>query len=67
MQHQPGSIISPKEYFGDFSRYAVYQVATRFGSEWVIADADSIDEETGLPSIIRQEATKEDVMKNVFV
>lgn len=55
-----GQLAGRKRLFGDYSRYAVFPVYTRFEAvEWFVADAFEEDPETGLPAVIRQEATEE--------
>ena len=55
-----------KAMFGPFHRYAVYPVHTRFGAvQWFVEDAELTDELTGLPSIIRQESTREAAMEGL--
>jgi hypothetical protein len=55
-----GRQASSKTLFGPCSRYALYAVHTRGDAvQWFVADAESVDAETGLPSIIRQAATAE--------
>ena len=55
-----GQLAGRKRLFGDYHRYAVYPVHTRFDAvEWFVADADVTDEVTGQPAVIRQEATEE--------
>ena len=49
-----GSFAGPKVLFGDFSRYAVAPVHTRFDAvEWFVWDAHRLDD-AGLPEVIRQ-------------
>ena len=44
---------------GEFNRYRVYPVHTRFESvEWFVTDAESLDT-SGLPLVVRQEPTFE--------
>jgi len=60
-----GSLAARKELFGEWKRYAVYPVHTRFDAvQWFVADAFALDE-AGMPEIIRQAATKEEAMKGV--
>ena len=62
-----GQRINKKELFGPFCRYAVYAIHTRFDYiEWIVTDAEKIDELTNLPAIIRQAKTKEEAMKGLF-
>lgn len=54
-----GRLAGRKRFFGDYSRYAVFPVHTRFEAvEWFVADAEVTDEVTGLPAVIRQAASK---------
>jgi len=53
-----GQLAGPAFFHGEFHRYKVYPVHTRFESvSWFVSDAETIDELTGLPAIIRQEST----------
>jgi len=55
-----GQLASVKHLFGEFSRYAVFAVHTRFESvQWFVQDAEQIDEVSGSPLTIRQAATLE--------
>ena len=55
-----GQLASGKHIFGEFSRYAVFAVHTRFESvQWFVQDAEQIDDVTGEPLTIRQAATLE--------
>lgn len=66
MDISPGSIITQKQLFGDWSRFAVYCVLDRFGgTSWMIADAD-VPDELGLPTIIRQGNSYNEVMKDFW-
>ena len=52
--------------FGELSRYKLTSMVDRFGNNvWFVADADKIDELTGLPVIIRQTTTKEDALSGL--
>jgi len=52
--------------FGDFSRFGVYAVHTRFDAvQWFVADANVEDPTTGLPEIIRQTATFEKAVEGL--
>ena len=52
--------------FGDYSRYSVYPVHTRFDNvEWFVSDAGRIDPETDLPTVIRQASTIEEAVKGL--
>lgn len=53
---QRGQLATPKAFFGDFHRFAVAAVHTRFDAvQWFVWDADA-DEGCG-PDIVRQAAT----------
>lgn len=55
-----GQAAGRKRLFGDYHRYAVWPVHTRFDAvEWFVADAFLEDPVTGLPEVIRQAATEE--------
>jgi hypothetical protein len=55
-----GQQAGTKQFFGEYRRYAVYPVHTRFDAvSWFVADAMNLDEVTGFASIIRQADTKE--------
>lgn len=62
-----GQMASRRKFlFGYGSRYALYAVHTRFDAvQWFVADAEVPDELTGLPSIIRQEASPEEAMRGL--
>lgn len=60
-----GQLAGKKERFGDFGRYAVAAVNTRFEAvQWFVWDAERMDED-GRPSIIRQSETKEEAMRGL--
>ena len=59
-----GSLAAPKQRFGKCGRYAIAPIHTRFNAiEWVIWDADIIDEATGLAVIIRQACTMDEALR----
>ncbi len=61
-----GQYAGKKELFGEFNRYAVYPVHTRFDDvQWFVTDALDTDDKTGLPKVIRQGASKEEVVKGL--
>lgn len=65
--HLAGSPASNKESFGEFSRYAVMAVHTRFDAvQWFVFDAETTDELTGLPAVIRQEDTLESAVAGLL-
>ena len=54
--HRKGQLAARKQLFGDYSRYAVAPIHTRFDAvSWFVWDADGYP--YGEPAIIRQEAT----------
>lgn len=54
-----GELAAPKRLFGEYSRYAVAPVHTRFDRvQWFVWDADEIDPVTNGPAVIRQEDTE---------
>jgi len=58
-----GQLAQPKRLFGDYSRYAIAPVYTRFDAvEWFVWDAEVPEPRTGLASVIRQEATEESAL-----
>ena len=62
-----GQRANKKELFGTFGRYAVYAIHTRFDFvEWIVTDAENMDELTNLPTIIRQADTKEKAMQGLI-
>lgn len=59
----PGSLATPKQFFGEHNRYAVAAVNTRFDAvQWFVWDAEKADPLTGLADVIRQTATKEEAV-----
>jgi hypothetical protein len=62
-----GQDASKRQYFGEFGRYAVFAVHTRFDAVcWFVTDAESIADAQvragEFPAVIRQEATREAAM-----
>ena len=58
-----GQLASKKILHGDNSRFATFAVHTRFDAvQWFTADALRPDDKTGLPEIIRQCNTFEEVV-----
>jgi len=54
-----GKAATKKRLFGEYRRYAVWAIHTRFDAVcWVVADAHVTDPVTGGPEIIRQAATE---------
>jgi hypothetical protein len=56
--NQRGSLASSKVRFGDFGRFAVAAVHTRFDAvAWFVWDAETPDDITDMPAVIRQAGT----------
>jgi hypothetical protein len=54
-----GQLAAPKRLFGEYRRYAVAPVHTRFDAvEWFVWDAEITDPMTGRPDVIRQAASE---------
>ena len=61
-----GQRASRKVLFGEFNRYAVWAVHTRFDRVcWMVADAQVIDPVTGGPDIIRQADTQAEAVEGL--
>lgn len=62
-----GELAARKILFGEFRRYAVAPIHTRFDAvSWFVWDAHVPDEECGgIPSVIRQADTKEEAMSGL--
>ena len=61
-----GSLASPKQFFGDHSRYAVAPVHTRFDRiEWFVWDAEHSLSDMTRAEIIRQSETLEDALRDL--
>lgn len=61
-----GKRAAPKQRFGDFGRFAIAPVHTRFDAiEWLVWDAETIDEATGLAEVIRQGPTMEEAIRGL--
>lgn len=59
-----GKPASRKAFFGEWGRYAVFAVHTRFNDvQWFVTDAETIDPTTGLAEVIRQENTFEEAIR----
>ena len=53
-----GQLAAPKQSFGDYRRFAIAPIHTRFAAvEWFVWDAEAVDPVIGGPAIIRQERT----------
>ena len=60
---QAGKLASSKVLFGEASRYAVFAVHTRFDAvEWFVTDAETVDEVTDGPAVVRQADRFEDAV-----
>jgi hypothetical protein len=62
-----GQDASKRQYFGEFNRYSVFAVHTRFDAvQWFVTDAETITDAQvragQLPAVIRQETTREAAM-----
>lgn len=58
-----GQLAAPKRLFGEYNRYAVGPVHTRFEAiEWMVWDADETDPVTLGPAVIRQAATEDEAV-----
>lgn len=58
-----GQLAARKELFGDYSRYAIAPIHTRFDKvEWFVWDADVVDPLTNKAGVIRQASTKEEAL-----
>lgn len=50
-----GKLASRRLTFGEFNRFALFAVHTRFDKvTWMVSDAEQTDEKTGFAKIIRQ-------------
>ena len=64
--HLAGKPAIEKELFGDRCRYAVYAIHTRSDAvEWIVLDAETLDEKTGRPSEIRQASSRSSAMEGL--
>ena len=58
-----GQLAAPKQFFGDFNRFAVAPMHTRFETiEWFVWDADHPDSDMSHAEVGRQSATLEDAL-----
>jgi hypothetical protein len=63
-----GSLAGKRMLFGDWARYAVAPVHTRWDAvSWFVWDAEYINEKTGHPEVIRQAPTFEEAVKGLGV
>jgi hypothetical protein len=59
-----GQLAAPKRLFGDYHRYAVAPIHTRFDAvEWFVWDADTDDD--GRPAVIRQAPSEEEATRGL--
>ena len=59
-----GQLAAPKRLFGEYSRYAVAPVFTRFDRvQWFVWDAHTDDQ--GFPAVIRQEDTEDEALRGL--
>lgn len=62
-----GQLAAPKVIFGEFSRYAVAPIHTRFGSiVWFVWDAERNLDEVHAADIIRQECSFEKAVDGLW-
>lgn len=62
-----GQQADKKEFFGEFKRYAIAPVHTRFDSVmWFVWDAEVVDD-LGYATVIRQSWTKEEALKGLAI
>ena len=62
-----GELAAPKVLFGEFSRYAVAPLHSRFGSiVWFVWDAEKSYDETKAADIIRQGCTLEEAVEGLW-
>ena len=55
-----GQVADQPELFGEFSRFSVFSIHTRFDAVcWMVTDAERIDDVTGRPAVIRQAQSRE--------
>lgn len=58
-----GQLASQRAFFGPFSRYAVGAYHTRSDRVmWMVSDAETEDDETGLPAVVRQAWTVDEAV-----
>jgi hypothetical protein len=63
-QSRAGQLAAPKRLFGDFQRYAVAPVFTRFDAvEWFVWDAEW--HQYGEPAVVRQSATLAEAIRGL--
>jgi len=62
-----GQLAEPAARFGEFGRYAVAPVFTRFDAvEWFVWDAETEDPVTGRAAVIRQQQTLEEALRGLL-
>jgi len=61
-----GKLASRRFHFGEFNRFALFAVHTRFDKvTWMVTDAEQIDEATGFAKIIRQSDSASEAMSSM--
>ena len=61
-----GQLAGLKRLFGEYRRYCVAPVHTRFDAvEWFVWDAETIDPVFGGPSVIRQASTEAEAVEGL--
>lgn len=61
-----GSLAAPKQFFGDYSRYAVAPVHTRFDAvEWFVWDAEHALSDMNHAEVIRQAETLGEALRGL--
>ena len=61
-----GKLAARKRSFGEYHRYAVFPVHTRWDAvTWFVEDADITDPITGKPDIIRQAPTEQEAVEGL--
>lgn len=61
-----GELAAPRAVFGPYNRYSIAPIHTRSGElEWFVWDAETEDEVTGGPAVIRQEPSKEAALESL--
>lgn len=62
-----GQLAAKRVLFGDFSRYSIAPVHTRFDRVmWFVWDAETVSVDgTGLPEVIRQAWTREEALRGL--
>jgi len=62
-----GELAAPKVLFGEYSRYAIAPIHTRFGSiVWFVWDAETAYDGLNAAEVIRQENSFEEAVVGLF-